>query len=78
MQLLRLAVDPLHQNKGIGSQLMEALLKESQELLTLEVRESNKKALKFYEKFGFQKVATRQHYYSDGENAILMETCTQF
>ena len=55
MQLLRLAVDPLHQNKGIGSQLMEALLKESQELLTLEVRESNKKALKFYEKFGFQK-----------------------
>ena len=41
--------------------------------VTLEVRESNRKAKSFYSKLGFQPIATREGYYSNGEDAIIME-----
>ena len=41
--------------------------------ITLEVRESNSKAIKLYEKFGFEDVGTRKNYYNNPiENAKLM------
>ena len=82
VQLMRLCVEPEWQGKGIGSLLVNELLHnastclsedEPKEVITLEVRESNAKARAFYEKFGFNQIALRKKYYSDGENAILME-----
>ena len=40
--------------------------------LSLEVRESNKKAIHIYEKFGFKYSHTRENYYKDHENASVM------
>jgi ribosomal protein S18 acetylase RimI-like enzyme len=36
------------------------------------VRASNRGALALYEKLHFTRRATRRHYYSDGEDAIVM------
>ncbi len=41
--------------------------------VTLEVRESNERALRFYLLHGFVQVATRCNYYPDSEDAILMD-----
>ena len=40
--------------------------------ISLEVRKSNLKAQKLYEKFDFYSYTTKQNYYEDGEDAILM------
>ncbi len=74
--LVTLAVNPSFQRKGLGSRLLEYLLKEIQkqslDTITLEVRSSNLIAQKFYKKFGFKKVALRSKYYADtDEDAIV-------
>ena len=64
-----------YRNNGIASKLLSYLV----ELginndclnITLEVRCSNKNAIKFYEKNGFKKVSIRKNYYND-EDGILM------
>ncbi len=65
-----------HRNNGIGTKLIEYLLKISKEKklinITLEVRKSNYIAQKLYRKMGFKEVAIRKYYYGD-EDAILME-----
>lgn len=64
--------------KGIGNLLIGQIIKdcESQEepveFLTLEVRESNENAQKFYKKHKFQAITVKKAYYSNGENAIAM------
>ena len=76
VQLMRLGVTPEHQKKGIGSLLMGDLVRSVEdraEVITLEVRVSNKRAQAFYEKFGFHNLATRPRYYNNGEDAVLME-----
>ena len=40
--------------------------------LSLEVRESNEKAIALYEKFGLSVKAKRKAYYDNGEDALLM------
>lgn len=56
---LTIAVDPQHQGKGIGRLLFEKLLntiiEEKPEILRVELiaRESNRKAIAFYESLGF-------------------------
>ncbi len=74
--LVTLAVNPSFRRKGLGSRLLEYLLEEIQkrnlDTITLEVRSSNLIAQKFYEKFGFKKVALRSKYYVDtDEDAIV-------
>ena len=67
-----LIVDERFRNQGIATELLNSLYnKESFINITLEVRESNQIAIKFYEKHGFKKIAIRENYYSY-ENAILM------
>ena len=40
---------------------------------TLEVRESNKAAIRLYEKYDFKETGVRRNYYSDnGEDAVIM------
>jgi ribosomal-protein-alanine N-acetyltransferase len=73
------AVDPKWRRKGIGSQMVRALLQMARPLgarqATLEVRLSNMAARHLYERFGFRPVGIRPRYYSDnGEDALIMTT----
>ena len=64
---------------GIGEGLLIATIELAQivdaNVVTLEVRASNKVAQELYRKYGFQVVGRRLKYYSsDGEDAIIMTT----
>jgi [ribosomal protein S18]-alanine N-acetyltransferase len=73
------AVDPGWRRRGVGEQLLLALLdiavaRRAREA-TLEVRLSNVPARRLYEKYGFRPVGIRPRYYSDnGEDALIMTT----
>lgn len=75
--ITNIAVSKTFQGKGFGNDLVEAMLILAKELdindVTLEVRESNTKAIKLYEKFGFKLAGVRKKYYSDNnEDAYIM------
>jgi len=77
LHILELAVCPNHRRKGIATSLLLAALnkehrKETTTLVLLEVRASNEAAILMYEKAGFIAVGRRRNFYSDGEDAILM------
>jgi len=77
MHLANIAVAPPYQGQGVGSHLLsvilgEALVRQVRRAF-LEVRPSNRKAIRLYEKFGFDKVGVRRRYYRDGEDALIME-----
>ena len=56
-------------------QVIEECYKNMIKYITLEVRESNEKAIKLYEKFLFDSIGMRKNYYQDNnENAIIMFT----
>lgn len=64
---------------GIGESLLIATIELAQildaNLVTLEVRASNKVAQELYKKYGFQVTGRRLKYYSsDGEDAVIMST----
>ncbi len=64
---------------GIGESLLIATIELAQilnaNLVTLEVRASNKVAQELYRKYGFQVTGRRLRYYSsDGEDAVVMST----
>lgn len=72
--ILSIVVDPDYRKKGIGTNLMGYLISdlgEGLKLITLEVATKNKEALALYDKFGFEVVHTREHYYN-GDDAYLM------
>lgn len=75
--ITNIAVDATYRRKHIGSRLIEEMIKSAYEmrleLLTLEVRRSNKAAQGLYEKYGFEVLGERKGYYSDNrEDAIIM------
>ena len=75
-ELENIVVTANARGKGIGSQLLDALLartREAQsEAVFLEVRESNTAARSLYEKAGFQQAGRRKSYYTNpAEDAIL-------
>ena len=63
-----------YQNKHIGTKLITYLIDKYNNVdnITLEVKESNDKAIHIYEKMGFKKVSIRKGYYN-GIDGILME-----
>jgi len=75
-ELIYIAVLEEEQNQGIGSKLLQSMIKECEnqqlENITLEVSIENAKAIQLYQKLGFKKVATRKKYYQ-GVDGILME-----
>ena len=58
--------------KNIGSSLIEYLIENNKNDITLEVRIDNYPAIGLYKKFGFKEVAIRKGYYN-GIDGILME-----
>ncbi len=68
-----------YRRQGIGERLLLEIIDTAARLhadvVTLEVRVSNKQAQALYEKYGFQKVGIRRAYYTDnGEDAVIMTT----
>ena len=76
-ELLNIAVDSEFRRRGIADLLMKALHNKATELsaerVMLEVRKSNLPAIGLYAKHGYQKIAVRKGYYSDGEDADIMQ-----
>ncbi len=75
--VLNLAVHPQHRGQRIGSLLLgfgvDFCRKQGVQLITLEVRRSNYKAISLYRNFQFQPQGIRRRYYTDsGEDAIIM------
>lgn len=77
-ELLNVAVSPRFQRKGIGSSLVQhaiACVRGFADMLFLEVRVSNKKAIELYSKEGFFELGHRKNYYptvNGHEDALLM------
>lgn len=74
--ILSFAVEIAFRSHGVGTLLLGSFIDECKkaglESVTLEVRESNKKARHIYEKAGFAEVGMRRGYYTNPkENAIL-------
>lgn len=77
-ELLYIAVDPSSRRQGIGQKLLNRVFSDMEKKdicrLLLEVRESNKTALEFYEKNDFRTLTVRKSYYTQPEeDGIIME-----
>ena len=75
--ILNLAIHPQYRRMGIGARLLgfgvDYCQNQGVQLITLEVRRSNYKAISLYRDFRFQPQGVRRRYYSDsGEDAIIM------
>jgi ribosomal-protein-alanine N-acetyltransferase len=75
--IISVAVKKEWRKRGIGGRLIEKLLenfkKEGMKIVFLHVREENKEAINFYQALGFKIIELVENYYSNGENAYLME-----
>jgi ribosomal-protein-alanine N-acetyltransferase len=67
VHLLNLTVAPSHQRQGWGRMMLDALAIWSRgqgaQWLWLEVRASNQRALRIYERHGYRRVGERKNYY---------------
>jgi ribosomal protein S18 acetylase RimI-like enzyme len=69
-----IGVDPRFQRRGVGRMLLRAC-EEQVKLprMKLSVRTSNHQAISLYEKEGYRMVDLWRNYYSDDEDALVME-----
>ena len=76
-QINYFVVDQKFRKQGLGSYLMNYLIKRCKKLninkLLLEVSVNNVAAEKFYSRFDFSTVGIRRNYYKDGSDAFLKE-----
>lgn len=75
--MMNLAVDPDFRRRGVGQSLVRALIealgKQGNHCLSLEVRASNAPALALYQNLGFAQVGRRPNYYRNPkENALIL------
>ena len=75
--VMNVAVDPDYQRRGIATRLLEHLFEltvdDDGRGYTLEVRVSNRDAIRLYEKLGFESRGIRRGYYTDNrEDALIM------
>lgn len=77
-ELLNISVAPTYQRKGVGQSLLSHAVncvREKADMLFLEVRRSNRKAIALYEREDFFEVGQRKNYYptlNGHEDALLM------
>jgi len=80
MHLLNITVAPQHQGQGLAQRLLAhlaGLCRAAQaQTLWLEVRQSNARALRLYQRWGFEAVGLRKNYYpaaqGQREHALVM------
>ncbi|WP_407641833.1 tRNA (adenosine(37)-N6)-threonylcarbamoyltransferase complex transferase subunit TsaD [Arabiibacter massiliensis] len=77
VQILKVGVDPAARRRGIARGLLARVAADARDLgasaCTLEVRAGNAGARAFYQALGFRALGTRPRYYSDGEDALILE-----
>lgn len=75
-QIVNFLVKPSHQNQGLGKLWMRFVMdyfKQHQvHIISLEVRETNEKAIRLYESFGFKKSYKRLKYYDNKIDAHVL------
>ena len=75
-ELININVLDKYQNQKIASKLIEYMLEDcknkSVKSITLEVKQTNEKAIHLYKKYGFNEIGIRKGYYQ-GIDGILME-----
>ncbi len=75
-EVVAVAVDPLQQSRGIGRQLMEAMVEDARELgirvLVLKTATRNLCAQGLFRTIGFEETGRVAGYYSSGQAAIGM------
>jgi ribosomal-protein-alanine N-acetyltransferase len=73
--LINIAVDPANRRQGIGTDLVNKMIKRIKKTglsrIHLEVRMNNKTAIAFYKKIGFESVSTVMGFYGK-EDALVM------
>ncbi len=77
-EIYNIAVKREFQNRGIGNKLLNNLVllakEHNSQSIWLEVRNSNTKAVNFYQKNNFRQIYKRKNFYSNPlENAIVMK-----
>lgn len=77
-ELTNIAVSPSARKRGIGRQLLEALMQIAEQKniqrIILEVRSSNEPAQTLYRMMGFEEIAVRKDFYENPkEDALIME-----
>jgi len=75
--IVTIAVREGYRRRGIGELLLIAAIKlalmNERNVVSLECRVSNEAAITLYDKYGFQRLGVRPHYYSDNrEDAVIM------
>jgi ribosomal-protein-alanine N-acetyltransferase len=77
--IMNICVDPEVQKQGVGSKLLENMIKlanKKAETIFLEVRPSNKIAISLYKKRGFNEIGIRKGYYPSAngskEDAVML------
>ncbi len=78
LHILSIGVNPLLRGRGIAEALLNEAMRRSLKAgctrVILEVRKSNSRAQRFYQKLGFRQVGIRKGYYSEtGEDALVLE-----
>lgn len=77
LSILNVATAPLMRRRGVARALLGQALERNRqaglERALLEVRPSNQGAIALYLSFGFRQIDRRRGYYSDGEDALVME-----
>lgn len=76
-QILKVGVDPAMRRRGIARELLAHVAADARDLgasrCSLEVRAGNVGAQELYAALGFRSLGVRPRYYSDGEDAVIME-----
>ena len=76
-EMLNFCVDDTMQNKGIGTQLLKYSIEEFRtkngSSIILEVNSKNSNAINLYQKNGFKQISKRKAYYSDGNDALVLQ-----
>jgi len=72
------SIHPRWQRQQFGAWMLFHLLsqayKRSLRVATLEIRQSNHRAMKLYQRYRFETVGKRRNYYPDGEDALILTT----
>ena len=77
VQILKVGIDPAMRRRGIARELLAHVAADARDLgasrCSLEVRAGNVGAQELYAALGFRSLGVRPRYYSDGEDAVIME-----
>lgn len=77
LHVLNLGVRPRYRRRGLARRLLRGaeneLVRRGGESMILEVRESNTGARGLYHSLDYEEIGCRPGYYSDGEDAVVMQ-----